>query len=84
MRVKRRKSPIATQADQIVVARGTVLFHPDYHRRLRNCTESADLDGDAIKRSRAEMLTFFTTHHYRRWGLSPRPENRLRRTAIRQ
>src|SRR5215468_10640208 len=51
----------------------TALFHPDFNRRLRNCTESADpsLFGEG-----ARGLRPLLGDPYRRWGLSPRPENR--------
>jgi len=54
-----------------------VLFHPDYDRRLRDLTGSADLGGLASgKRSRARYHDKNTSRqHYRRWGFSPRPEN---------
>ena len=48
----------------------TVLFHPDFNRRLRICTESADPSLVKRRRSRA-----WAHRPYRRWGLSPRPEN---------
>ena len=48
-----------------------VLFHPDFNRRLRNRTESADpADCSAGARGLWRSLAI-----YRRWGLSPRPEN---------
>jgi len=46
-----------------------VLFHPDFNRRLRHLTWSAwpfQMEG-------ARGLA--TGVAYRRWGLSPRPEN---------
>src|SRR3982751_1683587 len=49
----------------------TVLFHPDSNRRLRNCTESADPSSLGNEGARGLGLI----HPYRRWGLSPRPEN---------
>jgi len=55
-----------------------VLFHPDYDRRPRDHTGSADLNGQgSAKRSRARCMTPETTslQHYRRWGFPPRPEN---------
>src|SRR6201993_2929156 len=48
----------------------TVLFHPDFNRRPRICTESADPSPLEGRRSRA-----WAHRPYRRWGLSPRPEN---------
>jgi len=45
-----------------------IFFHPDYNRRFRNCTGSAD----AAKGSRSRTLQNL---HHRRWGLSPRPED---------
>src|SRR6516164_4584013 len=52
----------------------TVLFHPDFNRRLRNCTESADpsLFGEGARGLGSPSFR----GPYRRWGLSPRPENR--------
>jgi hypothetical protein len=44
----RRRPKVAMLQAQ---ARATVLFHPDFNRRLRNCTESADpsfLTGKAL------------------------------------
>src|SRR5712664_4209138 len=49
----------------------TVLFHPDFNRRLRNHTESADPFSQGEEGARGLGLI----HPYRRWGLSPRPEN---------
>src|SRR6516165_5325197 len=51
----------------------TVLFHPDFNRRLRNCTESADpsLFGEGARGLGSPSFR----DPYRRWGLSPRPEN---------
>src|SRR5215475_6710990 len=53
-------------------ARGiaTVLFHPDYNRRLRNCTESADPSF-----GRKALAGLGPKDPYRRWGIAPRPEN---------
>src|SRR5215469_3874911 len=52
----------------------TVLFHPDFNRRLRNYTESADpsLFGEGARGLGPPSFR----DPYRRWGLSPRPENR--------
>src|SRR4051812_5474396 len=63
-------------------AAATVLFHPDFNRRLRNRTESAD--PCFFKKQGARGLGPFGP--YRRWGLSPRPENigRPPRTAWRE
>ena len=50
-----------------------VFFHPDYHRRPRHLTGSADLASQEAlggKRSRARCLA-----PYRRRGISPRPED---------
>ena len=47
-----------------------VLSHPDYDRRLRSCTESAD-----PRQSGAALAGFSPKDCHRRWGLSPRPEN---------
>ena len=38
----------------------SILFHPDFNRRLRNLTASAAFAGRGL---------------YHRWGISPRPEN---------
>ena len=46
-------------------------LYPDYDRRPRNHTGSADLAGQACKRSRAMR----GLRNYRRWGIAPRPEN---------
>lgn len=46
-----------------------VLSHPDYDRRLRNYTESADPD---ICQA---LAGFGHSARYRRWGITPRPEN---------
>jgi hypothetical protein len=51
----------------------TVLFHPDFNRRLRNRTESADPFSQADGKKALAGLGL--GHPYRRWGLSPRPEN---------
>lgn len=45
------------------------LFHPDYHRRSRNRTGSADPFA-VKKRSRTSRLP-----SHRRWGIAPRPES---------
>jgi len=50
-----------------------VLFHPDCNRRLRNHTESADPFD-----LRKALAGLERAAPYRRWGLSPRPENTLR------
>jgi hypothetical protein len=49
------------------------LYHPDFNRRLWHFTRSADpeIDKIDIRRSRALALNC----KYRRWGISPRPEN---------
>ncbi|KPU84260.1 hypothetical protein JI58_04740 [Marinosulfonomonas sp. PRT-SC04] len=44
------------------------LFHPDFNRRLRNLTGSADP-------SYWKALAGFHVNDYRRWGITPRPEN---------
>ena len=52
-------------------------LHPDYDRRPRDHTGSADLDRSSAKaegpakRSRAMRIA----RNYRRWGVTPRPEN---------
>jgi hypothetical protein len=47
------------------------LSHPDFNRRPRNYTGSADLQ------TKPEALAGFQrTLIYRRWGVSPRPENK--------
>ena len=56
----------------------TVLFHPDFNRRLRSCTNLLTLPFGKILfrkplREGARGLRPFGP--YRRWGLSPRPEN---------
>src|SRR5882757_3614699 len=51
-------------------AAATVLFHPDFNRRPRNRTESAD-PSSGEEGARGLGLR----HPYRRWGFSPRPEN---------
>src|SRR3954454_2904579 len=51
----------------------TVLFHPDFNRRLRSCTESADPSPQQSFEEGARGLRPYGP--YRRWGLSPRPEN---------
>src|SRR4029079_15837766 len=53
-------------------AAATVLFHPDFNRRLRNHTESAD-PSTSFEEEGARGLGL--RHPYRRWGFSPRPEN---------
>jgi hypothetical protein len=50
------------------------LFHPDFDRRLRNCTESADPAGSFVRQALAGWTARKGRHH-RRWGFSPRPEN---------
>ena len=52
-------------------------LHPDYDRRPRDHTGSADLGlflaeaQECAKRSRAMRFA----RNYRRWGVAPRPEN---------
>ena len=52
-------------------------LHPDYDRRPRDHTGSADLAKSSAeafepaKRSRAMRIA----RNYRRWGIAPRPEN---------
>src|ERR1700692_3352705 len=56
----------------------TVLFHPDFNRRLRNRTESADpsSQGDSTRGFQGrKALAGLGFRPYRRWGISPRPEN---------
>src|ERR1700748_3379914 len=55
----------------------TVLFHPDFNRRLRSCTESADPSSLSYARGarRSRAWASLKGGPYRRWGLSPRPEN---------
>src|ERR1700719_2605356 len=56
----------------------TVLFHPDFNRRLRNRTESADpsSQGDSTRGFQGrKALAGLGCRPYRRWGISPRPEN---------
>lgn len=48
------------------------LSHPDFNRRLRDHTGSADLQtgwSEALAGFRPQPI-------YRRWGISPRPENK--------
>ena len=47
-----------------------VLYHPDYDRRLRDLTGSAD-----PKDAYPKALAGFAHRAYRRWGIAPRPEN---------
>jgi len=56
-------------------AAATVLFHPDYNRRLRNHTESADPFSRQEKLEEEGARGLGLRHPYRRWGFSPRPEN---------
>ena len=60
-------------------AAATVLFHPDYNRRLRNHTESADPSSQGTSKwkfpGEAGARGLGRRHPYRRWGFSPRPEN---------
>ena len=53
-----------------------ILFHPDCHRRPWLLTKSADLHA-YVERSRAPG-----DPGYRRWGISPRPENKYGREDI--
>src|SRR5213079_108042 len=53
----------------------TVLFHPDFNRRLRNHTESADPFSPRNFPVEKGARGLGLLHPYRRWGLSPRPEN---------
>ena len=48
------------------------LSHPDSNRRPRNYTGSADLS--AFTESARGLSTLWLI--YRRWGISPRPENK--------
>ena len=55
-----------------------VLFHPDFNRRLRIHTESADPSSQKNPKGDAEeegARGLGLVHPYRRWGVSPRPEN---------
>ncbi len=53
-------------------ARYVTLSHPDFNRRPRSYTGSADL-----QTGRSEALAGFQPKLiYRRWGISPRPENK--------
>src|SRR6266436_942213 len=61
---------IRNNAPRANAAVATVLFHPDFNRRLRNHTESAD-PSSGEEGARGLGLR----HPYRRWGFSPRPEN---------
>jgi len=51
-----------------------ILYHPDFNRRLRILTESADLLTMSSK-ALAGLYDCNLIHTYRRWGISPRPEN---------
>jgi hypothetical protein len=51
----------------------SVLFHPDFNRRPRNYTGSADLPQFA--RIAGALAGFWLLANYRRWGVTPRPEN---------
>jgi hypothetical protein len=53
----------------------TVLFHPDFNRRLRLRTESADPLSPKLSRAKALAGLGVVKDPYRRWGISPRPEN---------
>jgi len=53
----------------------TVLFHPDFNRRLRLRTESADPLSPEIVESKGARGLGRCEGPYRRWGISPRPEN---------
>ena len=61
-------------------------LHPDYDRRPRDHTGSADLAKSfaeafgPAKRSRAMRIA----RNYRRWGIAPRPENVAARTLAAQ
>ena len=64
----------ATQDRPLPFARPTlILFHPDFNRRLRNRTGSAD---PSPAWTRGKALAGSSRNSYRRWGVSPRPENR--------
>jgi len=52
-----------------------ILFHPDFNRRLRSCTGSAD---PALSFEEKQALAGLGLPLYRRWGVSPRPENECR------
>jgi hypothetical protein len=54
-----------------------VLYHPDYDRRPRDRTESADLDEETSPSARGLYALQATLRNYRRWGFTPRPENIL-------
>src|SRR5260221_13168558 len=59
-------------------AAATVLFHPDFNRRLRIHTESADpfsLVPQIGFRKEEGARGLGLRPPYRRWGFSPRPEN---------
>lgn len=63
------------------ISETTVLLHPDYDRRLRNLTGSADPQTIAgWWRSRAQLV-ISDDSSYRRWGISPRPENKTHYSA---
>ncbi|MNR89022.1 hypothetical protein D3C72_199760 [compost metagenome] len=56
----------------------SVLYHPDYDRRPRDHTESADLIKVVCRKQTGlqQALAGYTPkRNYRRWGIAPRPEN---------
>src|SRR6185312_5363092 len=55
-----------------------VLSHPDYDRRLRSYTGSADPRDVSPK-----ALAGLALPPYRRWGVTPRPENECRNCSLR-
>lgn len=61
----------ATRAD---IGSTSILFHPDYYRRLRPLTESAD---PAVAGARGLKQRRVANRLYRRWGITPRPENNV-------
>lgn len=52
-----------------------IFSHPDYHRRLWNHTRSADLV--KARKVRCQALAGLSEKNqiYRRWGITPRPED---------
>ncbi|CAM2180506.1 hypothetical protein PSAC2689_30560 [Paraburkholderia sacchari] len=55
-----------------------IFFHPDYDRRPWHRTRSADPAQKASRsRSRARRPCLAARPAYRRWGISPRPEDAL-------
>ena len=58
------------------VGRCLILFHPDCNRRLWHLTKSAD----PPPRRKEALAGSPEKPGYRRWGISPRPENKCNHT----